>query len=157
MAKRQQVKNFARFYMLLKEMPGANKEDLVRQYTKDRTESLKEMKAKEYKEMCSAMEKIVHGKASYIEEITQMKAARSAVLTRLQKIGIDTTNWNRIDEFCLNPKIAGKAFRNIPYEELKELIPKLESIMKKDVEKAVRVSPPKKKVIIVSPLKNVKA
>lgn len=157
MAKRQQVKNFARFYMLLKEMPGADKEDLVRQYTKDRTESLKEMKTKEYTEMCNAMEKVVHGKASYIEQITQMKAARSAVLTRLQKIGIDTTSWSQIDNFCLNPKIAGKAFKMIPYEELRELIPKLESILRKDADKEARASTPKKKVIIISPQYNIKA
>jgi len=158
MAKKQQIKNYARFYTLLKEMPGATKENLVRQYTNDRSESLKEMKSKEYKDMCADMEKIVHGKASYIESITAMKAARSAVLKRLQKIGIDTTNWSAVDNFCMNPKIRGKPFRQLTYEDLENLIPKLESILKKDsIKENLSSSKSRKRVMIISPIKNIEA
>jgi hypothetical protein len=66
----------------------------------------------------------------------ELKALRSAVLKRLQKMGIDTTDWAKVDNFCLNPRISGKAFRHLSKEELKDMIPKLATISRKDSEKA---------------------
>lgn len=43
--------NYARFYTLLKKMPGADKETLVYQFTQNRTVHLQQMSAKEYDAM----------------------------------------------------------------------------------------------------------
>ena len=135
--------NYARFYSLLKQMPGAGtmdttslKEDLVWQFTNLRTQSLKEMRDSEYNNMCAHMQQVVdkHNakmKKPLSEQERALKAARSAVLTRLQKMGIDTTDFGKVDQFCMINKIAGKLFRHLTLEELKDLIPKLEAMMAK--------------------------
>lgn len=64
-----------------------------------------------------------------------LKRQRSAVLLRLQKIGIDTTDWNRVNAFLEDIRIAGNPFYKLDYEELTGLIPKLEAILKKQTEK----------------------
>ena len=61
----------------------------------------------------------------------ELKKRRSAVLKRLQWIGVDTTDWGAVNAYCLSPRIAGKKFRELEEEELIRLIPKLESILKK--------------------------
>ena len=60
-----------------------------------------------------------------------MKRMRSAVLKRLQQIGIDTTDWDSVNAYLSSKKIAGKPLYNLEYEELQALIPKLESIKRK--------------------------
>lgn len=135
--------NYARFYSLLKQMPGSGtmdttslKEDLVWQFTNLRTQSLKEMRESEYNNMCAHMQQVVdkHNakmKKPLSEQERALKAARSAVLTRLQKMGIDTTDFGKVDQFCMINKIAGKLFRHLTLDELKDLIPKLEAMMAK--------------------------
>ena len=135
--------NYARFYSLLKQMPGAGtmdatslKEDLVWQFTNLRTQSLKEMRESEYKKMCAHMQQVVDKHNAKIkkplsEQERALKAARSAVLIRLQKMGIDTTDFGKVDQFCMINKIAGKLFRHLTLDELKDLIPKLEAMMAK--------------------------
>lgn len=61
-----------------------------------------------------------------------MKRRRSGCLVTMQKIGVDTTDWNRINAYCLEPKIAGKPFADITFEELAKLREKLEKILKKE-------------------------
>ena len=62
----------------------------------------------------------------------ELKRQRSAVLKRLQKLGIDTTRWDAVNCFLQNPRIAGKPLYELDSEELYALIPKLESILKKN-------------------------
>ena len=135
--------NFARFYGLLKQMPGADnmdakslKEDLCWQFSNLRTQSLKDMTESEYNNMCAHMQQIVdkHNakmKKPLSEQERAIKAARSAVLKRLQQMGIDTTDFAKVDQFCMINKIAGKLFRHLTLDELKGLIPKLEAMMAK--------------------------
>ena len=61
----------------------------------------------------------------------EIKKQRSAVLKRLQWIGVDTTDWGAVNAYCLSPRISGKKFRELDVEELIHLIRKLESILKK--------------------------
>lgn len=60
-----------------------------------------------------------------------LKRRRSGCLRAMQKIGIDTTDWKRINAYCMEPKIAGKPFADISFEELVNLREKLENILKK--------------------------
>jgi hypothetical protein len=49
----------------------------------------------------------------------------------MQQLGIDTTDWNRVDAFCKDVRIAGKAFRHISIDELEALVVKLRAIKRK--------------------------
>ena len=49
----------------------------------------------------------------------------------MQKMGIDTSDWARVNDFCRNPRIAGKAFSQISSDELEQLAVKLRSIRRK--------------------------
>ncbi len=127
--------SYARFFALIASMAGDPKmirEALVERFTGGRTSSLREMNAEEYDAMCRTIEAERRhagmGEEEYRREIKRM---RSAVLQRLQRIGIDTTDWAEIDEFCLNKRIAGKVFRALTIHDLHLLVPKLEAMLRK--------------------------
>ena len=124
-------RNYARFYTLLKKMPGADKETLVEQYTDGRTTSLRETTRQEYDRMCRDMERET-GYDEFVEGIRrQLRRRRSEVLKLMQQLGINTTDWNRVDAFCEDVRIAGKAFRHISIDELEALAVKLRTIARK--------------------------
>lgn len=116
--------NYARFYTLLKKLPGADKETLVSSFTDGRTTSLREMTSKEYAAMCASLEELTGWKA-------QVRKKRSICLKLMQQAGIDTTDWQRINDFCRHPRIARKEFARLTLEELDSLQTKLRSIMRK--------------------------
>ena len=131
----QKVKNFSRFYALAKNIPGDReelKENLVRAFTNGRTISLRDMSLEEYNRMCNSLQESQSSASLSQKDFTAViKKKRSAVLTRMQKLGINTSDWAEVDEFCLDPRIAGKEFRKISLDELGKLIKKLESISSK--------------------------
>lgn len=129
---KQQVKNFTKFYVLLKQMPGLNeqlKESLVWQFSGLRTNSLREMTKGEYNTMIRYMQEQIEQNQ---DEERVIKKLRSGILTRLQKHGIDTTNWNDVNRFMQQPRIAGKALYELSIPEMQNLIGKIESILAKD-------------------------
>ena len=117
-------RNYARFYCLLKKLPGADKETLVSSFTNGRTVHLHEMNAKEYAAMCATLEK-------HTDWRVQLKKKRSLCLKLMQQAGIDTTDWQRINDFCRHPRIAGKVFRQLSLADLDSLQTKLRAIMRK--------------------------
>lgn len=127
---------YARFYALLGRMTADReqvKEILVSRFTNGRTTSLREMKASEYDAMCMAMEaEIKHPGMSEDEYKRDLKRLRSAVLHRMQKMGIDTADWTMVDAFCSQPRIAGKRFSQLEPAELEILIAKLEAMRRKN-------------------------
>ena len=124
-------RNYARFYTLLKKMPGADKETLVEQYTNGRTTHLRETTQQEYNKMCRDMEQI----AGYDERMSdirrELRRKRSVCLKLMQQLDIDTTDWDRVNAFCEDARIAGKAFRHISIDELEALAVKLRAIKRK--------------------------
>ncbi len=138
-----EVTNFARFYQAFNRMPySGDREDLkkqiVRQYTWNRTDSLREMSMKEYLDCCAGLEKLT-GQNPEEEKRNAMKALyreglrrhRSQALYWMQKIGVDTTDWDCINRFCESPRIAGKPFREFNTDELVVLVRKLRLIDRK--------------------------
>ena len=124
-------RNYARFYTLLKKLPGADKETLVEQYTSGRTTHLYETTMQEYNAMCNDMERVA-GYDEFVESIRrQLRRKRSEVLKLMQQLGIDTTDWNRVNAFCQDARIVGKAFRHISIDELEALAVKLRVIKRK--------------------------
>lgn len=124
-------RNYARFYVLLGKLPGADKETLVYQFTKGRTSHLHLMDESEYRSMCNEMQRV----AGYDERREtyrrEMRQKRSAVLHQMQLLGVDTANWAKVDEFCLNKRVAGKVFRDLDGNELYLLLKKLRAIRRK--------------------------
>jgi hypothetical protein len=64
-------------------------------------------------------------------ETQQLKRKRSSVLHQMQIMGIDTTDWKRVNELCLNKRIAGKLFHKLSYAELDAALLKLRIINRK--------------------------
>lgn len=125
--------NYGRFYSALKKVIEHSGEDaseyknyIVGTYTDGRTIHVHEMSYKEYSAACSAMEA-----AAGIGYIEERRKARSELLKQLQRIGIDTTDWNRINAFCEDKRIAGKPFGKMTVEELRKVAVKARSIQNK--------------------------
>lgn len=131
----QVIKNYARFYALLKQLPHADKDTLVWQYTQGRTKSLKEASKWEYDVMCRDMERVVNNDNKVALKQAALRKARSGVLHQLQIYGLDTTDWATVDAFCKNPRIAGKLFRDLTIAELNSVNTKIRVIIKKQKEK----------------------
>lgn len=127
-------RNYARFYALLKQLPHADKDTLVWQYTQGRTKSLREMSKWEYDVMCRDMERVVNNDNKVALKQAALRKARSGVLHQLQIYGLDTTDWATVDAFCKNPRIAGKLFRELTITELNEVNKKIRVIIKKQKE-----------------------
>ena len=93
---RSAVTNFARFYALFGKVPYYGdreefKRSIVRQYTRNRTESLREMTRAEYNECCAALEQLT-GQDEWRKKLREeLRFRRSVCLKLMQKIGIDTT------------------------------------------------------------------
>lgn len=133
---KQEVTNFARFYALFNKVPYYGdreefKRAIVRQYTWNRTESLREMTRDEYDACCEALERLT-GQDEWRKKLREeLRSRRSTCLKLMQQIGIDTTDWARINDFCMNPRIAGKPFARISPDGLEALAVKLRTIKRK--------------------------
>lgn len=127
----EKERNYARFYCLLKKLPGADKETLVYQYTNGRTVHLHETTLQEYGRMCRDMEQVA-GYDERMEAIRkELRQKRSVCLKLMQRLGIDTTSWGRVNAFCLDSRIAGTEFRRLDGDDLDGLAVKLRKIARK--------------------------
>lgn len=137
-------RNYSRFYALCK-AKGIDleqyKDDLISQFTRGRTTSLKDMKDSEYDEMCDCIQSGRHQPESRDDYVLRRKKMRSAVLKRIQQLGVDTTDFDKVNAFCQNSRIAGKPFGMLTIEELESLIPKLEAILRKPKPQMVETRP----------------
>jgi len=123
------VRNYRQLWYLLSQLgyPGDRdylKCQTVLQWTNGRTSEAKEMTDAEYKEMIMDLERLTGRRAL-------LKKKRSLVLKLMQKIGVDTTDWTRVNGFCVDSRIAGKEFRRLSVEDLESLSVKLRMIEKK--------------------------
>ena len=64
-----------------------------------------------------------------------MRQKRSVVLYLMLRLGIDTSDWARVDAYCMDPRIAGKKFRKLTEEELDTVAIKLRLIKRKETAK----------------------
>ena len=123
------VKNYRRFYAAFKKVPHygdeeEQKEALVSTYTKGRTSHLREMTTREYTDMCKALENM----CGYGD---QRKRHRSICLHLMPELGVNTGDWQRINDFCSHPRICGKVFAQLDIPDLEALERKLRAIKRK--------------------------
>ena len=134
----QRVTNFRRFYAAFNRLtihgePEETRRQLVLQYTDGRTDSLREVSRKEYAALCAALEDM-NGTRD------ELRRCRSIALRLMQELGVETTDWAQINDFCRHPRIAGKAFGRLSVEELGELTARLRSIRRKGWQREHRPS-----------------
>ena len=127
-------RNYSRFYAVCK-AKGVDleqyKDDLISEFTHGRTTSLKEMTDAEYEEMCDCLQNDRCVSESGDEFQARRRKSRSAVLNRIQRLGVDTTDFSKVNAFCLDRRIAGKPFGMLSIDELDALVPKLEAMLRK--------------------------
>ena len=130
--------NYGRFFGLLKRMPEADKDVLVDQFTNGRTTRLHLMSRQEYDVMCSEMERV----SGYGERLSARRAAlrkaRSGALRQLQLWGVDTADWEKVNAFCEQKRIAGKAFRELDCDGLYALNRKMRAMIRKRAERGLQ-------------------
>lgn len=129
-------RNFSRLYAIARAKGidlDEHKEVLVSQFTAGRTSSLRDMTPAEYEEMCECLQTGKQLGETTAEYKERLRRARSAALNRMQRLGVDTADrtFAPVNEFCLDPRIAGKPFGLMTIEELQALVPKLEAILRK--------------------------
>lgn len=146
--------NYGRFFAALGAMGIMGDRDEVKrqivwQYTGGRTESLREMTREEYDRCCAGLER-----DNGIREM--LRKERSATLRLMQRVGIDTSDWKRVNSFCLDRRIAGKEFAKLSIMELAQLRRKIRAIdsrggfaIKAERESARQQEQPKQQVIIM--------
>ncbi|WP_459683653.1 hypothetical protein [Viscerimonas tarda] len=126
--------NYAAFYGLLNRMPCSDRDELKKQivmsYTFGRTYSLREMTMPEYLSALEGMKRLAVP-ANREPAQNAIRKKRSAVLHLMQRFGIDTADWMRVDAFCSDARIAGKVFRKLDGDELHALLVKLRAIARK--------------------------
>lgn len=136
----QEVTNFARFYGMFNKVgyPGDKEElkrDMVRQITNGRTESLREVTRQEYDELCASLGRGLNGVDGQNGRsgLTNkwLRHHRSIALHQMQRMGVDTSDWNRVDDLCQDPRIAGRVFRFLSVDELIAMTTKLRIIERK--------------------------
>ncbi len=134
--------SYSQFWTLLAKMPCDDKDELKQQlvasFTNGRTDSLREMTLREYNLMIHEMENQTGSGRRQPVSYEVLKQKRSAVLHQMQLMGIDTTNWAAVDNFCLNSRIAGKVFRKLSADDLDDVLIKIRSIRHKDTKKENR-------------------
>jgi hypothetical protein len=76
-----------------------------------------------------------------VEIEKQKRKARSAILSVLQKLAIYNTNddWGAVNEYLMQPQIAGKLLYEMSNKELDSLIIKLNSILTKYLAKQAEI------------------
>lgn len=132
----EEKRNYGWFYGLLRCLPFDGDRDelkriLVKQYTFGRTESVREMTAGEYGSLCRALEGEVSRDDRRRVAASELRKRRSMCLKLMQELGVDTTDWCRVDAFCEDVRIAGKRFARLSEDELVALGRKLRTIKRK--------------------------
>lgn len=125
------MSDYGRFYVAFRGLEVADcvdrdelKRSIVLQYTDGRTDSLKRMTREEYIRCCRELEAMV-------TDIAARRKKRSEVLKLMQELGIDTRDWDRINAFCRDQRIAGMPFAALDEADLTALSRKLRAIIRK--------------------------
>ena len=138
--------NYSRFYSLFAKLPKYGDDDdqkaqLVSEISQGRTTSLRELSQQEYNSLCYLLEERMGIRDN-------LRRRRSALLRQMQQMGIKTHDWQAVDAFCLQPRIAGKPFRYLSLAELTALSRKLHAI---DHKRPTQSTEPKVKMLYYKP------
>lgn len=127
-------RNYARFFSLLRAvMPEMDREEakaiVVNQVSGGRTTSLHDLSDREWNSAIAMLEDRKAGNSM------PLKRARSLALRQMQLYGIRTYNWEEVNKFTSDARIAGKHFYHLSVPELTALTRKLRAMVEKKKEK----------------------
>lgn len=130
----EKKKTYGRLFAAMKRVPttGDREETLrgfVRQYTWGRTDSVREMTQSEYDALCEALERMTGIDRERKDARELLRRKRSNVLHLMQTMGVDTSDWERVNALCLDRRLAGKRFGMLSADELDALDRKLYAIL----------------------------
>lgn len=125
-------RNYPRFFVMLREAHPAlelkeAKSLIALSYSQGRTESLSELTDNEFNKAFLDLHR-VHSSTTREQEL---KKARRTLLLQLEKYGVDTNDWEAVDEFLCQPRIANKRFVELSKEELEVVTKKMRAINSK--------------------------
>lgn len=120
-----------RFYLLLKQAGvSANKEDILAGFN---VESVNDLSIVQMDEILNTLQSIADGRHQATPEV---RKARSRILTLCTDMGVfNGSNWKALNDFVLQPRIAGKLLYQMDLAELKALNKKLSGMLRAKVEK----------------------
>lgn len=104
---------------------------MIRRLTDGRTDSTRDLTYSEAQYLAGYINGAKHENRDLSIGERAIKKQRSGVLKRIQLLGVDTTDWDCVNAFLCNPRIAGKPLCELSGDELQKLVPKLEAILKK--------------------------
>ncbi|NDW10929.1 hypothetical protein [Dysgonomonas sp. 520] len=146
------MSDFARFYALLKQMPHADKEELVFVYSDSKTTSLREflrMDAIGFSKMVSDMQhqvdELKQNEEKPQENEVVKRRFRSLILRAMQDQGVTVKNgdWSDVNNFVERYAGAGKRLSKMTLDELKifnSQVHKLLDWHKAQIEKRARIA-----------------
>lgn len=104
------------------------KEDMLSGYGVESTRDLEEFELDELIGRLREQERSRHQ-----EHEAELRGLKSVSLTILQRMGIYQNNrdWNQVNQFLLNPRVAGKLLYELNADELRALNKKLRGIERK--------------------------
>lgn len=123
-------RNYARFYCLLRAaMPEMDRDEakelVASQVSGGRTESLRDLTDREWLKALQMVERLQADRGQ------DLRVARSKALVQLQQYGIKTIDWDEVNRFVSQPRIAGKPFYELSESELAALTRKMRAINRK--------------------------
>lgn len=114
---------------------AAAKERLAMEVSGGRTKSLRELSGEELSLLREGLRQATGSTPTPTRRGSpSRRRARSLVLRLLEDYGIDTGDWEAINAFCRDKRIAGKDFGRLDEEELGALARKLHAILRKQEE-----------------------
>ncbi len=128
-SKKHKIKTFHALLACLHLM--SYKEDMLAGYGVESTTELDEWELDELINRLRDQERQLHHKHD-----AEIRGLRSVALTILQRMGIYCNNgdWGVVNNFLLNPRVAGKMLYEMKADELRELNKKLRGIERKKAE-----------------------
>lgn len=136
------MRGFSDIWAMIGQLPaeGASTEELKRvlvsSVSKGRTDSLRELTGGELEQLRSQLRVRTGFKPRKADG--KMRSKRSQVLKLIEAYGVDTKNWDAVNAFVEEERIAGKAFSQLTLEELEQLRRKMWSINRKRREKETK-------------------
>lgn len=111
------------------------KERLAMEVSGGRTTSLRELSEGELEDLRQGLRQATGSTPTPTRKGSpSRRRARSRVLHLLEDYGVDTRDWDAINAFCRDKRIAGKDFGRLTEEELGALARKLHAIIRKQEE-----------------------
>lgn len=133
--------SMSRFWALMNKVQVPDKEEyrrtLIGEVTKGRTTSLKEVTKIEMHRLNAILQSAVGGeqeaRGKWLAKLAERRELRRRICAVMADIGIDITDRERVDRYCLSPRIAGKKLNDLNEDELNTLYRKLKSIERKQL------------------------